>query len=89
MPHATNLKGEQGGVTLTDGESFTPAAQKDYATGFHVILDGTILTSIASNYAGDDTKMIGTALPPGFYPGIITELTVTTGLVRVNDGSRA
>lgn len=87
MPFITNIKGEQGGITLTDGESFAPTNQKDYATGFSVITLGTVLTSIESNYEGDDTKLIGVSLDPGFYPGIITELTVDTGLVRLNDCS--
>jgi len=87
MPYIGNVKGEQGGSFIGGTTaSFTPAAQKDYATGFTVITD-TVLLTISSNYADVD-DLVGVTLIAGmFVPGIITEVTPTSGLIQVHDGS--
>ena len=81
-----NHKGEQGGRILSAGESFSMAVDGKFATGFTCISDTTI-TTIASNYVDADTKLAGAEVLAGsFVAGIITELTITSGLVAVHYG---
>ena len=84
MSYATNLKGEQGGVFLTDGESFTSTGEKDYALGFQVLED-TILSAITMDgFGGTESVLVGETLDFGTYiAGSIVSLTVTTGIVQM------
>ena len=83
-----NQKGEQGGKTLAAGASFSQASDGKYGTGFTCYAD-SVLTSLASNYTDANTNFVGVTIVAGsFVPGIITELTVTSGLVAVHYGEQ-
>ena len=84
MPDITNIKGEDGGRFKSDGQSFTTTGQADYGLGFLVILD-TVLTSLAMDgWGGTESELVGATLVAGTYiPGLVTELTVSAGLIAV------
>lgn len=79
----TNLKGEQGGTFLADGESFSTSEPKDHAVGL-LCLTETVLTSLTMvGWGGTESKVVGATLPAGtLLPGIISEVTVATGLAQ-------
>jgi len=89
MPFTTNLKGEQGGVTLGNTTTeYTSTVQKEYLQGFTVIVDAT-LDRLSINYADGDTDLVGVTLLAGsFIPGTIDDISVSGGLIMGHFGPR-
>jgi len=81
-----NMKGEQGGVVLTDADIVADTGV--VYSGFTTIT-ATVLTSIACNYTDADTLLIDPiSIAAGiFVPGLITAITVTTGTIVLHKAS--
>jgi len=90
MPHVTNIKGEQGCVVLgTTTTSYDAGINRnDDLTGFTVVEEAT-LDGITAAGVADAADLIGVTLIAGlFVPGIISAISVDSGLIVGIRGSR-
>ena len=79
----SNLKGEQGGIFLSDGQSVTYTDVADNLLGF-VCLTDTILTALTMlRFGGTESEIVGPTLVAGtaIY-GTISSIEVTSGLIQ-------
>lgn len=82
---AYKLQGQNGGVVLTDGESWTMATTgplKGIPLRWVTIMQDTSLLAYTGNLLGGDTKLVGETLIAGLpIPGQTTNIEVQTGLI--------
>lgn len=77
-----NIKGEQGGVVLGDTTAtYTATGPADYLLGFTVISDATVSALTMPDMADSDDLIGVTFVAGSFVPGLISAITVDSGLI--------